>query len=156
MGILVKASVFVLATIAIPVAWPGTGPTSSDDRPAIYRPVPATPEEMDRGPQLRELDIDARVADFAEWVEDFEQRIHHNWIVPRYRGYGGRVDLEVVVERNGTITTLEVVEATASKALVDAAREAFSRSRLEPLPEAYERLRVSMRVTCVYGPPPGE
>ncbi len=128
----------------------------SSDQPAIYRPVPATPAEMDRGPQLRELDLEARGADFGQWVEDFEQAVHHNWIVPRYRGYGGRVDLELVVERNGTITTLEVVEATAGKALVDAAREAFARSRLPPLPEEYEWLRVPMTVTCVYGPPPGE
>jgi hypothetical protein len=151
-----RTGVLIVAAVVALGAWPGEATASSDDRPAIYRPVPATPEEMDRGPQLRALDIDARVADFAEWVEDFEQRIHFNWIVPRYRGYGGRVDLELVVERNGTITTLDVVETTANKPLVDAARKAFSRTRLAPLPEAYERLRLSMRVTCVYGPPPGE
>jgi hypothetical protein len=142
-----------VATLWLPAA---VGGAASDDRPAIYRPVPATPEEMDRGPQLRALDFDPRGADFEAWVEDFEQKIHHNWIVPKYRGYGGSVDFRLVVEENGTITTLEVVEARADGALVAAARKAFERSRLEPLPEDYGWLRVTMRVTCVYGPPPGE
>jgi hypothetical protein len=111
---------------------------------------------MDRGPQLRALDFDARDVDFKTWVEDFEQKVHHSWIVPVYRGYGGKVEFELVVEENGTITTLEALESRASGALVKAAREAFSRARLLPLPAGYDRLRVRMRVTCVYGPPPAE
>jgi TonB family protein len=108
------------------------------------------------GPQLTGLTLDARAADFTGWVEDFEQRVHQNWIPPTYRGYGGRVDFGLLVERNGTVTAIEVLESTASEALERAAHEAFARSRLPPLPEDYDRLRVSLRVICVYGPPPGE
>lgn len=108
------------------------------------------------GPQLRGLTFDARSADFTDWVADFEGKVHHNWVLPSYFGYGGQVEFGFLVEENGTITALEVLESTTTQPLVQAARDALTRSRLEPLPADFDRLRVSMQVTCVYGPPPGE
>jgi TonB family protein len=118
--------------------------------------APSSPEELLPGPQLRGLAFDARGADFTDWVAGFEKTVHHNWVVPTYFGYGGQVEFGLLVEHNGTLTAIEVLESTASERLRQAAREALAKSRFGPLPEGLDRLRIPMRVTCVYGPPPGE
>ncbi len=147
--------VFVIAACALVV---GGGCASSPEplSKLIYARAPSSPDQLLPGPQLWGLAFDAREADFDDWVDDFEQKVHHNWVLSTYFGYGGRVQLGFVVEENGTVTAIEVLEATATQPLVDAAREALARSRLEPLPDDFDRARVSMQVTCVYGPPPGE
>lgn len=127
----------------------------SSSQRTIYEPPPPV-DRLLPGPQLAGLTFDARGADLSAWVEDFEQKVHHNWILPTYHGYGGQVDFGLLVERNGTLTAIDVIASTAGKALERAAHEAFARSRLAPLPEDYDRMQLGLRVTCVYGPPPGE
>ena len=145
----------LLAVLTVPLAGACASAPASSPAP-IFAPPPRPPEDLIPGPQLRGLTFDPRGADFGAWVDDFERRVHHNWVVPKYFGYGGQVELGLVVEANGTLTAIEVLESTASEPLREAAHEAFARSHLPPLPEGFDRLRVRMRVTCVYGPPPGE
>ena len=137
-------------------AFGGCASTSAPSSGPIFAPAPSSPDQLLAGPQLRGLTFDARGADFTDWVADFEGKVHHNWVLPSYFGYGGQVEFGFLVEENGTITALEVLESTATQPLVQAARDALTRSRLAPLPDGFDRSRVSMRVTCAYGPPPGE
>jgi len=143
------------AVLAVPLAGACASAPAPSTAP-IFSPPPQSREDLLPGPQLRGLTFDARGADFAGWVDDFEKRVHHNWVVPKYFGYGGEIEFSLLVERNGTLTAIEVLESTASAPLRQAAHEAFAMSRLPPLPGGFDRLRVRMRVTCIYGPPPGE
>ena len=134
----------------------GCASTSAPSSKAISAPASSSAERLLPGPQLRGLTLDARGGDFTGWVDDFEQKVHHNWVVPTYFGYGGQVEFSFFVEASGAISALEVLESSASEALVEAAREALTRSRFAPLPEGFDWSGVSVRITCVYGPPPGE
>ena len=115
--------VFVVAACTLVV---GGGCASSPEplSKLIYARAPSSPDKLLPGPQLWGLAFDAREADFDDWVDDFEQKVHHNWVLSTYFGYGGRVQLGFVVEENGTVTAIEVLESTATQPLVDAAREA--------------------------------
>jgi TonB family protein len=137
----------------------GAGGCASTPAPTpatIFAPPLSPHDPRPAGPQLRGLAFDPRGADFSAWVVDFEKKVHHNWDPPTYFDYGGQVELAFTVERNGTVSALQELASSASEPLKRAAREAVLRSRLGPLPEDYDRLRISMRVTCVYGPPPLE
>ena len=60
------------------------------------------------------------------------------------------------VERNGSISILEMVKSSGTEAMDRAAREALTWSKFEPLPEDFGRARVTMRITFHYNPPPGD
>jgi hypothetical protein len=143
------------AVVAVSLAG-GCASAPASSSAAIFAAPPRSAADLLPGPQLRGLAFDTRGAEFAAWVEEFERRVHHNWVVPKYFGYGGDVEFSLVVERNGTLTGIEVLESTASAPLKRAAHDAFAMSRLPPLPKGFDRLRVRLRVTCIYGPPPGE
>jgi len=117
-----------------------------------------TPSEKEvlRGPQLEGPEFDRRGADFTGWLDDFEKKTHYNWEPPTYFGYGGGVDFVFTVERNGSISTLEMLKSSGTEAMEQAARHALSRSRFEPLPQDFGRARVTMRITFHYNRPPGD
>ena len=127
---------------------PSSAPTSS---PATSPPAGLLP-----GPQLSGPVFDPRGADFTDWTNDFEKKVHYNWVPPTYFGYGGSVEFLFTVERNGTISALEVLKPSGNELLDRAAREALAASRLNPLPGDFGLSRATMRVTFIYGPPPGE
>jgi TonB family protein len=108
------------------------------------------------GPQLVGLVLDPRGADFTDWIDDFKRKVHHNWVPPTYFGYGGEAEFSFTVERNGSLSALQMLKSAGTEPLDRAAHDALTRSRLEPLPADFEPPRVTMRVTFVYGPPPGE
>jgi len=105
-----------------------------------------------QGPQLEGPELDARGADFSEWLDDFEKKTHYNWDPPTYFGYGGSVEFMFTVEQNGTLSMVDQVTSSGSEALDEAARRALTHSRYEPLPEGFPRLRVTMRVVFHYYP----
>ena len=107
------------------------------------------------GPQLGGLVFDPQGADFTGWISDFKSKVHYNWVSPTYFGYGGHVEFVFTVERNGSISALEMLKSSGTEAMERAARAALSRSRFEPLPEDFGRSRGTMRITFFYGPPPG-
>lgn len=120
------------------------------------RPAPSSAAAVARGPQLSGPVLDPRGADFTDWIDDFKRKVHHNWVPPTYFGYGGEAEFSFTVERNGSVSALQMLKSAGTGPLDRAAHDALTRSRLEPLPADFEPSRVTMRVTFVYGPPPGE
>lgn len=134
----------------------GVGCASTPARAPTSSPATSPPAGLLPGPQLRGPVFDSRGADFTDWIDDFEKKVHHNWVPPTYFGYGGSVEFLFTVERNGTISALEMLEPSGSELLDRAAREALAASRLKPLPGDFGSPRATMRVTLIYGPPPGQ
>jgi TonB family protein len=66
----------------------------------------------------------------------------------------GHVDLEMTVERDGTISDLKLLKTAGNPALDRAARNALLGSRLLPLPADYAPPRVTMQVTFFYNESP--
>jgi TonB family protein len=122
------------------------------------RPAPslAPAAAVAPGPQLAGLVLDPRGADFTDWINDFKSKVHHNWVPPTYFGYGGKAEFSFTVERNGSVSALQMLKSAGTDSLDRAAHDALTRSHLEPLPADFEPPRVTMQVTFVYGPPPGE
>ena len=142
----------VLTTFWIAVVGTGcaSAPTPASSQGASPR------SSLARGPQLEGPDFDRGGADFAGWLADFEKKVHFNWKPPTYHGYGGGVEFQFTVERNGSILTLEMLGSSGTEAMDHAAREALTRSRFEALPPDFPAARVTMRITFHYNTPPGE
>ena len=77
-----------------------------------------------------------------------------NWTIPEavYFGYGGKVDLEFTVERDGSLSELWQLKSSGTRDLDRAAHKALASSRFKPLPDDYGPPRVTMQVTFHYGP----
>ncbi|MCG6922380.1 MAG: energy transducer TonB [Acidobacteria bacterium] len=106
------------------------------------------------GQNLYGLRFDPRGADFTLWVNDFKNQVYRNWIVPQaaYLGYGGHVDFEFTVERDGSISALRMLKSSGTDSLDRAARNSLTSSRFEPLPDDYGPPRITMQVAFHYGP----
>jgi protein TonB len=106
------------------------------------------------GQNLYGLRFDPRGADFTIWVNDFKNQVYRNWIVPQaaYLGYGGHVDFEFVIERDGSMSSLRMLKTSGTPALDRAARNALTSSRFRPLPDDYGPPRITMQVAFHYGP----
>ena len=127
---------------------------ASKTPPSVAQGVEQQPPG-ERGPQLQGPEFDHHGADFSHWLDDFEKKTHHNWDPPTYFGYGGGVEFSFTVERNGSISVLEMLQSSGTEAMDRAAREALTRSKFDPLPVDFARARVPMRITFHYNPPPG-
>jgi TonB family protein len=84
-----------------------------------------------------------------------KDEIYRNWIMPPsvLWGWGGRVGIRIVVERNGTISSIEDVSSSGKAALDRAARNALLGSRLLPLPSDYGPDQLVIDMSFDYGPP---
>jgi TonB family protein len=102
------------------------------------------------GPELEDPRFDPRGADFADWVAAFKVTVGQQWRVLEHDA-AGKVDLEFVVERDGSMSAMRVVESSGSLSLDRAAASALGTSRFLPLPEAYPSQSVMMRVSLVHG-----
>jgi TonB family protein len=102
------------------------------------------------GPEIEDPRFDPRGADFAEWVAAFKVTVGQQWRVVEDAAVG-KVDVELVVERDGSMSAMRVVESSGSLSLDRAATSALGSSRFLPLPEAYPAESVMMRVNLVHG-----
>jgi TonB family protein len=102
------------------------------------------------GPVIEDPRFDPRGADFADWVAAFKVTVGQQWSVVEDAA-AGKVDVEFVVERDGSISALRVVESSGSVSLDRAAVSAVGSNRFLPLPEAYPSETVMMRVKLVHG-----
>jgi len=108
------------------------------------------------GQQMGPLFFDPEGADFTAWMNHFRNEVYRNWIVPQpaLLGFRGHVDLEFVVERDGSITNLKVLKSTGTPALDRAAQNALLGSRLLPLPADFGPARVTMQGSFYYNEGP--
>jgi protein TonB len=112
--------------------------------------------ESGTGQQMGPLFFDPEGADFTVWLQHFKTEVYRNWIVPTaaIMGFGGHVDLEFTVERDGTMTNLRMLKSSGTPALDRAAQNALLGSRFLPLPNDFGPPRVTMGVTFFYGSGP--
>lgn len=108
------------------------------------------------GRQMGPLFFDPEGADFTAWLNHFKNEVYRNWIVPQpaLLGFRGHVDIEFVVERDGTISSLRIVKSTGTPALDRAAQNALLGSRLRPLPADFGPPRVTMQGGFYYNAGP--
>jgi protein TonB len=99
------------------------------------------------GQQMGPLFFDPQGADFTAWMNHFKNEVYRNWIVPQpaLLGFRGHVDIEFVVERNGSISGLKIMKSTGTPALDRAAQNALLGSRLLPLPADFGPARITMQ-----------
>jgi protein TonB len=102
------------------------------------------------------LFFDPQGADFTRWINHFKNEVYRNWIVPQPARFGmaGHVDVEMVVERDGTISSLRVLKSAGALALDRAAVNALRGSQFLPLPADYDPARVTMQVSFYYNEVP--
>jgi protein TonB len=99
------------------------------------------------------LFFDPQGADFTEWVQRFKNEVYRNWILPPSAALGGtgQVDFEFVVDRNGRMTDVRMLDSSGTTSLDRAARNALLASMLLPLPADFAPQTVTMKVGFVYG-----
>ena len=115
-------------------------------------PAPGTPGQPGDAvaSSITEPTFDARGADFAPWVVHFKTTVAQQWRIPEGPSRG-QVDFEFVVERDGTMSSIRMLESSGTASLDRAAANALEHSRFLPLPETSPAQNVMMRVSFVYG-----
>jgi len=106
------------------------------------------------GGQMGPLFFDPQGADFTQWVQRFKNEVYRNWILPPSAALGiggGEVDFEFVVDRNGRMTDVRMLDSSGTTSLDRAARNALLASMLLPLPADFAPQTVTMKVGFVYG-----
>ena len=108
------------------------------------------------GQNIGGLFFDPQGADFTRWVNHFKNEVYRNWIMPQpaLMGFKGRVAIEFMVERDGTMTGLRLVRSSGTLALDRAAQNALSSSRFLALPDDYGPPRITFQVTFFYNEGP--
>jgi TonB family protein len=104
------------------------------------------------GGQMGPLFFDPQGADFTEWIQRFKNEVYRNWILPPSAALGGsgEVDFEFVVDRNGTMSDVRLLESSGTPSYDRAARNALLASLLLPLPKDFAPAAVAMRVGFGY------
>lgn len=111
--------------------------------------------ESGTGHQMGPLFFDPQGADFTQWYNHFRTDVYRNWIVPyAVLMYGGEVQFEMTVERDGRVSRLHMVQSTGNAALDRSAQNALIASRFLPLPADFGPPSVLMRVSFIYSARP--
>ncbi len=102
--------------------------------------------------RMQGLRFDSQGADFTAWLDHFRIEVYNNWMLPKAfeLGYHGEVEFEFVVERDGTMSSVQMLKSSGTPALDRAARNALLGSRFLALPSDYGPPRVTMGVTFSY------
>jgi protein TonB len=139
-------------------AGPEPGSISSSLRGLDRRLLATGPQGLPSGTgrQMGPLFFDPLGADFTSWINRFKNEVYRNWIVPQAAmiGWGGQVEFEFTVERDGRLTGLQMLSSSGTPSLDRAARNALLGSILMELPADYGPSSITMRVTFYYGKPP--
>jgi TonB family protein len=109
-----------------------------------------------RGQNVGGLHFDPQGADFTAWVNQFRLEVYKNWILPPSATLGlrGHVDIEFVVERNGKLSSLQIVKKSGTVSLDRAVEQAFKESHFAPLPADYRPPRITMVASFFYNEQP--
>jgi TonB family protein len=104
------------------------------------------------GQQMGALFFDPQGADFTAWINHFKNEVYRNWIMPQaaMMGFRGVVEIEFVVERNGTLRALRLLSPSGTSALDRAAQNALLGGRFMPLPADFGPPEVTMKVSFHY------
>lgn len=136
------------------------GPQLNQPSPApAVSPVapPATLLSPARGtaPRIEILGLDTEGADFGDWLGRFSAELVRNWHGPTPVASpspcGG--DFEVVVERDGSVSSARIVKRSENAAFDRAALKAIFDSSIAPLPGRYPGARASLVVRLSSGEP---
>lgn len=102
--------------------------------------------------QSADIQFDSKGADFGPWLRRFKAQIERNWLVPQAAmSLKGRVVIQFVVLRNGTIIDLRVVQPSSIDAFTTSAANALKLSNpTAQLPPDYPDERVLFTVTFHY------
>jgi TonB family protein len=102
--------------------------------------------------QSADIQFDSKGVDFGPWLRRFAAQIRRNWTIPEVAQFTrGRVVLQFVVLRNGTIIGLTIAQPAAVGALTTAAATAIKMSNpTTVLPAEYPDDRVQFTVTFHY------
>jgi protein TonB len=108
------------------------------------------------GQQIGPLFFDPQGADFTVWMNQFKNEVYRNWIVPQpaLMGFRGHVDIEFTVERDGSLSSLRVLNSSGTVSLDRAAENALRGSRFLSLPADFAPARVTMRAIFYYNEAP--
>ncbi len=141
---------------------PRPGTAGPADRPSIASSLERVIEERlaqgvtgaptGTGQQMGSLFFDPQGADFTGWINHFTAEVYRNWIIPQPARFGvqGKVEIEFTVERDGSISRIEIVKPSHTTAFDNSSRNALRSSRLQVLPNDYRPDRVTIRVTFLY------
>jgi TonB family protein len=135
---------------------PSSAPDPPDKAPSPS-PAASSPEPLKARMQTSALWFDPEGADFSVWIKLFKDEAYRNWKIPKESpDLRGHVDLELTVERDGSISSLRLRTSSASPLLDRAAEDAVRASVLLPLPVDFPSPRVKMQTTFFYneGPEP--
>lgn len=96
-------------------------------------------------------------ADFSAWLSHAKDEIYRNWVIPQTAmlGFYGDVEFHLVLERDGSISSLQMARSSGTSSLDRAAQHALEGSRFLPLPDDYRPRRLPLALTFVYGRPRG-
>jgi protein TonB len=108
------------------------------------------------GQNMAGFHFDPQGADFTLWIQHLKDDVYRNWILPQTAllGFSGHVDFRFVVERDGTMSSLQMLKSSGTDSLDRAARNALTSSRCLPLPDDYGPPRLTIEVTFVYNEGP--
>ncbi|MEW6367500.1 MAG: TonB family protein [Acidobacteriota bacterium] len=91
--------------------------------------------------------------DLSEWAELVKLKVKSNWVIPTaaYMGMKGIVAIELVIEKDGSISFSEVQRSSDIISMDSAALNAIRSSHpLPPLPKGFPRANLPARFTFYY------
>jgi TonB family protein len=125
-------------------------PSPSPPEPVEAPASPAAQAASEPGaPRLRVelLGLDAQGADFAVWLEKLSADVARNWRGPRpSEGSTSDGQFEVVVERDGSVSTARIAKRSGSADFDRAGLKALFGGPLPPLPDLYPAKRARMLI----------
>ena len=105
-----------------------------------------------------DLQFDSKGADFGPWIRRFIAQVRRNWFVPyaiMSRSMHGNVVLTFYVNRDGSLTDLQIVRPAAIDAFTNSAFNALATSNpTQPLPSDFPDDRCFFTVTFYFNESP--
>ncbi len=100
--------------------------------------------------------FDPEGADFTAWVQHLKSEVYRNWILPQpaLLGIRGHCDISFTVERDGTVSNVQLLKSAGTPALDRAAENALRGSHPLPLPADYAPRQLTIEVSFFYNEAP--
>ena len=131
-------------------------PRPPDPAPTPPRGTPSLANRLRGAHQLGPLYFDPQRADFTAWINHFKDQAYRHWVIPKAAidGASGYVELEFTIERDGSLSRLEIVQSSRTPDLDNAAASSLRASRLLALPSDFPSPQVVMRASYWYNSAP--
>ena len=93
---------------------------------------------------------ETNLGDFCcpEYIERMRQAIYRNW--KQNQGARGVTTIRFIIERDGRVTNVELVQSSGNQALDRASQVALLNAKLPPLPERFTEPRFILRLNFEY------